>query len=93
MALKEYNLEEVARHSSKDDLFLIIRGQVYDVTDFLDKHPGGPDVLLDIQGPEATQLFDDVGHSLEAHDILKEILVGKLKNQVTIHIGIFPDKW
>ncbi|KAG6850869.1 hypothetical protein H0H93_007487 [Arthromyces matolae] len=37
---------EVAQHSSRDSCWIIVHGQVYDVTDFLDEHPGGSKIIL-----------------------------------------------
>ncbi|KAH9951723.1 hypothetical protein B0H21DRAFT_717210, partial [Amylocystis lapponica] len=52
----------------------------YDVTKFIDEHPGGDEVIL--QRPvskDATEAFEDVGHSDEARDILKGLLVGEFE--------------
>ena len=38
---KEFSLEEVAKHSSHDDCWVIVRDKVYDVTSFVKEHPGG----------------------------------------------------
>jgi cytochrome b involved in lipid metabolism len=35
-----YELEECKRHTSQNDCWLVINGKVYNVTDFLDEHPG-----------------------------------------------------
>ena len=35
-----YMKEEVAKHSTKEDCWLIINEEVYDVTEFMDIHPG-----------------------------------------------------
>ena len=43
---------------------------------------GGEEVLLDVGGQDATEAFEDVGHSDEAREILDGLLVGKLKRQV-----------
>uniref|UniRef100_A0A7S2C6I5 Cytochrome b5 heme-binding domain-containing protein n=1 Tax=Alexandrium andersonii TaxID=327968 RepID=A0A7S2C6I5_9DINO len=50
--------EEVCQHTSKDDLWLLIDGRVYDVTPFLDIHPGGGQLILDAAGKESTALFE-----------------------------------
>lgn len=43
-----YTLEEVAKHDNEDDCWMVINGKVYDVTDYIDDHPGG-DVILDVR--------------------------------------------
>ena len=43
---------------------------------------GGEEVLLDVAGQEATEAFEDVGHSDEAREILEKLLVGDLKRMV-----------
>lgn len=40
---------------------------------------GGEEVLLDVAGQDATEAFEDVGHSDEAREILEGLLVGELK--------------
>ena len=40
---------------------------------------GGEEVLLDVAGQDATEAFEDVGHSDEAREILEGLLVGNLK--------------
>lgn len=43
---------------------------------------GGEEVLLDVAGQDATEAFEDVGHSDEARETLEQLLVGELKRQV-----------
>src|SRR5205085_2046944 len=74
-----YTYQEVAEHNKKKDLYLIINGNVYDATSFVDEHPGGEEVLLAMAGEDATQDFEDVGHSDEARDILKGFYLGTLR--------------
>lgn len=45
-----YTLAELDKHRSKDSCWMAIEGKVYDVTNFLDEHPGGEDFLLDNAG-------------------------------------------
>ncbi|KAM3079646.1 hypothetical protein ACMFMG_006059 [Clarireedia jacksonii] len=75
----EITYKEVAEHKTKKDLYMVISDLVYDATKFVDEHPGGEEVLLDVGGQDATDAFEDVGHSDEAREILKGLLVGKLK--------------
>jgi len=79
--LKTYRLTEVAEHNSKKSAFLLIHDKVYDVTKFLEEHPGGEEVLLEESGKDATEAFEDVGHSTDARDLMKQYLVGELAEE------------
>ncbi|XP_050364545.1 cytochrome b5-like [Argentina anserina] len=74
--MKVYTLEEVSQHSDRKDCWLVIDGKVYDVTKFLEDHPGGDEVLLSSTGKDATGDFDDVGHSTSARAMMDEYYVG-----------------
>jgi len=78
-ATKEFTYSDLTAHSSKKDLYLIIHDKVYDTTSFVDEHPGGEEVLLDVGGQDATEAFEDVGHSDEAREILDGLIIGTLK--------------
>jgi len=80
-----YTLEEVAKHNKQDDCWLIIGNDktggpmVYDVSNYTDDHPGGAEVLLDVSGQDADEFFEDIGHSQDAREELKKLMIGKLK--------------
>lgn len=76
--LATFSREDVAKHNTKDDCWVIIHGGVYDVTKYLDEHPGGPEIIQDVAGSDATEEFEDTGHSPEARDALKELKVGQV---------------
>ena len=78
MTLKEITLEEIKQHNSRKSVWFVIENHVYDVTNFLDEHPGGEEVLLEQGGKDATEIFEDVNHSSEAKDLMKQYLVGKV---------------
>ncbi|KAG5538192.1 hypothetical protein RHGRI_018944 [Rhododendron griersonianum] len=54
------------------------RFKVYDVTSFLDDHPGGDEVLITATGKDATDDFEDVGHSDSAREMMSKYLVGEV---------------
>ncbi|CAH9073598.1 unnamed protein product [Cuscuta europaea] len=47
---KVYSLAEISEHNNNKDCWLLIGGKIYDVTKFLEDHPGGDDVLLSATG-------------------------------------------
>jgi len=79
--LKKYSLKEVAEHKDKTSTWLIIHDKIYDVTKFLEEHPGGEEVLLEQAGKDGTEHFEDVGHSTDARTMMKEYLVGELNDE------------
>ncbi|PRD34309.1 UNVERIFIED_CONTAM: Cyt-b5 [Trichonephila clavipes] len=44
---KTYTLEEISEHQDRKSAWILIHGNVYDVTKFLEEHPGGEEVLLE----------------------------------------------
>uniref|UniRef100_A0A8C9DLU4 Cytochrome b5 heme-binding domain-containing protein n=1 Tax=Prolemur simus TaxID=1328070 RepID=A0A8C9DLU4_PROSS len=79
-----YRLEEVAKRNSLKELWLVIHGRVYDVTRFLNEHPGGEEVLLEQAGVDASESFEDVGHSSDAREMLKQYYIGDVHPVRTI---------
>ncbi|XP_064242602.1 cytochrome b5 [Passer domesticus] len=73
-----FTLEEVAKRNSSREAWLVIHGRVYDVTRFLEEHPGGEEVLLEQAGRDATESFEDVGHSTDAREMLKQYYIGEV---------------
>lgn len=71
-------LEEVKQHNTRNSVWFVIHNKVYDVTKFMDEHPGGEEVLLEQAGKDASEIFEDVSHSADAKDLMKNYLVGEL---------------
>ncbi|KAF2998400.1 hypothetical protein E8E14_003771 [Neopestalotiopsis sp. 37M] len=73
------SVDEITKHSSIDDLWLVVDGAVYDVTAFAPDHPGGVNILLQYAGRDATAAYSEV----HAPSLIKTTLpsschVGKL---------------
>ncbi|TNY24809.1 cytochrome b2 [Rhodotorula diobovata] len=51
---------DVAAHSTRESLWMIIHGKVYDLTEFCSSHPGGERVLLKYAGKDATEEYDPI---------------------------------
>ena len=49
------------------------------MTTYLDDHPGGAEVMLDVAGKDADEFFEDIGHSNDAREELEKHLIGVLK--------------
>lgn len=75
---KVYSFEEVGKHSDRKDCWLIIDGKVYDVTAFMEEHPGGDEVLLACVGKDATADFEDIGHSDSAKEMMPQYCIGEV---------------
>ncbi|XP_070684522.1 cytochrome b5 type B [Pempheris klunzingeri] len=75
---KYYTSEEIRVHNMSTDTWLIIHNKIYDITCFLEEHPGGEEVLLEQAGADATESFEDVGHSTDAREMLQQYYIGEL---------------
>ena len=69
-------LAEFDTHNKPTDAWLLFDGRVLDVSTFQHEHPGGPDVLLECVGKDATSLADF--HSAEAKDLMRTFAIGVL---------------
>lgn len=57
-AMKEYTLEDVGKHAVEADCWVVVNGQVLDVTKFMHEHPGGKQALMLFAGRDATEEFN-----------------------------------
>lgn len=73
-----YTRQEIQAHNVSGDSWLIIHDKVYNITSFMEEHPGGEEVLLEQAGSDATESFEDVGHSTDAREMLQQYYVGEL---------------
>uniref|UniRef100_A0A671PWF3 Cytochrome b5 reductase 4 n=1 Tax=Sinocyclocheilus anshuiensis TaxID=1608454 RepID=A0A671PWF3_9TELE len=76
--LIEVTEEELKKHSTRNDCWTCIRGMVYNVSAYMDFHPGGEEELMRAAGIDSTDLFDQVHRWVNYESMLKECLVGRM---------------
>ncbi|KAF7683082.1 Cytochrome b5 [Astathelohania contejeani] len=62
----------------KKNKYIVINKKVYDIQEFLDKHPGGSEVLIENLGTDATEIFEAIGHSPKAREEMEKYYIGEL---------------
>ncbi|KAM9952914.1 hypothetical protein ACTFIR_007970 [Dictyostelium discoideum] len=83
---KTYSIEEVSKHNKKDDCWIIVNNKVYDMTEYLLYHPGGPNLLFKCAGRDATDDFEGMFHSRNAKAILERFYIGKASSSSSINL-------
>ena len=81
-------MEDVQKHGrfenqleASKSYWIVIHDKVYDVTKWLDDHPGGEDVLMENSGTDASEPWEDIGHSSEAREKMKKYQIGELRQE------------
>lgn len=79
---------EIAKHNTVSNCWMIINSKVYDVTVYVNSHPGGIATIIEGCGKDATQLFNTKGgngnsHSATADSILSSFYIGDLNQNLT----------
>jgi len=70
---------EVAAHNTKESCYVTIGTRVFDVTDFVESHPGGGELVLEYAGKDVSKILKDEishDHSEAAYEILEDSFVG-----------------
>lgn len=78
--------QELAKHNKSSDCWMAVRGKVYNVTRYLDYHPGGAAELMRGAGKDATSLFDEAHAYVNIDQLLAKCYVGPLRNTVTLNL-------
>lgn len=78
--LPEIPWEEIQRHVTPESLWIVLEGEVYDVTAWAARHPGGLSTLLEHAGQDATQAFARAGHSAATEVFKLNFRVGRVRS-------------
>eukprot|EP01083_Nonionella_stella_P266844 902138_1 len=77
---KRYSWQEISNHNTAKSAWVYVGNNVYDVTKFLDRHPGGQDMILLMAGRDLTDLFSTYHpFSDKPGKILSKFKIGTLK--------------
>ncbi|KAI0126900.1 flavocytochrome c [Xylariales sp. AK1849] len=84
---REITMEEVAKHNKKEDLWVVVKGVVMDLTNWLDEHPGGPQAIMNFMGRDATEEFEMLHDDEVIPKYAPQQVIGRVKGQeVTLEI-------
>ncbi|ELA45932.1 hypothetical protein VCUG_02574 [Vavraia culicis subsp. floridensis] len=75
---KKLNRDIVSQHNNEKSCWVIYNSCVYDVTNYLNVHPGGSRILLRYGGKDITEIFDAVHKHVDIHKILEDNFIGYL---------------
>lgn len=75
----DYTMAQVAKHNTPSDCWTVVNGQVYDVTNWITRHPGGPGVIKAMCGIDGSAAFlQQHGNQQEPSNILESFRLGAL---------------
>jgi cytochrome-b5 reductase len=79
---RQISMEELQSHRASGDLWLLIEGKVYDVSVYMEEHPGGANLLLDsaTDNNDSSEDYENAEHSRKAKKKLEEFWIGCLSN-------------
>eukprot|EP00927_Polykrikos_kofoidii_P064404 TRINITY_DN595_c0_g1_i10.p1 TRINITY_DN595_c0_g1~~TRINITY_DN595_c0_g1_i10.p1 ORF type:complete len:1039 (-),score=122.65 TRINITY_DN595_c0_g1_i10:206-3322(-) len=82
--VKGYSLDEVSKHTSKNDCWVVVAGQVLDVTSFLPNHPGGELAIMTFAGKDATEEFNMIHPPDVIQKYAPEAIIGMVGDSAPI---------
>ncbi|KAL8501894.1 hypothetical protein ACS0TY_021131 [Phlomoides rotata] len=75
-----YRKCEVSLHNKRSDCWIIIKEKVYDVSSYVEEHPGG-DAILAHAGDDSTQGFFGPKHATRVFDMIDDFYIGDLVSE------------
>lgn len=84
--LPTFTPAEVESHNTAKSCYVTIGRNVYDVTEFVEDHPGGGDLILDQAGKDVAEIMEDEishAHTEAAYEILMDYHIGFLSSDAS----------
>lgn len=78
---REFDLEEITKHNTENDCWLILKGAVLDLTKFVPKHPGGIEALVGNAGSDITESFEAFHDDSIVFKYAKDCIIGRVKGR------------
>lgn len=75
--------QEIATHNTTTDCWMIVNGNVYNITSYIPRHPGGAAAIKPYCGKDGTAAFEGLPHSTNAHQLLANFFVGAVGQKAT----------
>ncbi|KAM5429678.1 hypothetical protein McanMca71_007106 [Microsporum canis] len=85
---KQFTRQEIEKHHTENDCWIVVNGNVYDATEVLSWHPGGKGAIMAHAGIvhwDTTEEFSSI-HDNYAQDKLKECILGKVTQKAMDHM-------
>ena len=79
--LKEYTMEEVSKHNDFPSIWTVYNGFVYDITMYLDYHPGGIDILKSVYGKDMTEMYNKFHSYIKIDNFIGKFKIGYIKKE------------
>lgn len=73
--ISSYTASEVSKHCKSDDAWIIVDKKVYDITSYVDEHPGGDSILKNV-GADSSEGFHGPQHPVSVLDVIREYYIG-----------------
>lgn len=75
-----YDMAEISAHNTPEDCWVIVEGNVYNMSTYIDRHPGGSHAIAVMCGFDATNAFLSMPDAVipAARLAMREFLIGTL---------------
>ncbi len=80
--LQKIDKVELKKHNMQSDCWTAYNGKVYNITQYLDYHPGGITILMQGAGKDCTNLFNKYHRWINIDNMLSTCLVGELTGDI-----------